>query len=60
VGDPEVNERMLSNESDLVRMRDGIRRLLEIGRDPAISGIAERVEYGSSGCAIEDDRGKDG
>ncbi|MFX5760812.1 GMC oxidoreductase, partial [Acinetobacter baumannii] len=28
--DPEVDERMLSDERDLVRMRDGVRRLREL------------------------------
>jgi choline dehydrogenase len=52
--DPEVNELMLSHESDLVRMRDGIRRLRQIGLHAAVSRIAVRVEYGLSGRSIED------
>jgi 5-(hydroxymethyl)furfural/furfural oxidase len=52
--DPQVDERMLSRESDLVRMRDGVRRLRQIGLHPAVAGIAERVEYGSSGRAIDE------
>ena len=52
--DPQVDERMLSDDSDLVRMRDGIRRLRQIGHHPAIAGIAERVEYGSSGRSIDE------
>jgi len=52
--DPQVDERMLSDESDLVRMRDGIRRLRQIGHHAAIAGIAERVEYGSSGHSIDE------
>jgi choline dehydrogenase len=53
--DPAVEERMLSDESDLIRMRDGIRRLRDIGRQPAVAAIAERVEYGASGRSIEDE-----
>jgi choline dehydrogenase len=51
--DPEVDERMLSHKSDLVRMRDGVRRAREICRQPAIQSIATRVEYGATGRSIE-------
>lgn len=51
--DPEVEERMLSHESDLARMRDGIRRLRRIGQHPAVARIAGRVEYGSSRRSID-------
>jgi len=50
--DPMVEERMLSDERDLVRMRDGVRRLREICLQPAIAAITERVEYGVSGRPI--------
>lgn len=52
--DPRVDERMLSDDSDLLRMRDGVRRLCEIGRHPAMQAIATRVEYGATGRSIED------
>jgi choline dehydrogenase len=52
--DPEVEERMLSHESDLVRMRDGVRRLRDICVQPDIRAIATRVEYGTTGRSIED------
>jgi choline dehydrogenase len=52
--DPEVEERMLSHESDLVRMRDGVRRLRDICLHPDIRAIATRVEYGITGRPIED------
>ncbi len=51
--DPEVNERMLSHESDLVRLRDGVHRLVEVCRHAAIRAISTRVEYGSTGRSIE-------
>ena len=52
--DPEVEERMLSHDSDLTRMRDGVRRAREICRQPAVQAIATRVEYGLSGRSIEE------
>ncbi len=53
--DPRVDERMLSHESDLVRLRDGVRRIREICRHADILAIATRVEYGSTGRSIEDE-----
>ena len=53
--DPAVEERMLSDERDLVRMRDGVRRLRAICLQPAVQAVAERVEYGISGMPIEQD-----
>lgn len=37
--DPVIDERMLSDERDLVRMRDGIRRLFDIGLSPSVRAI---------------------
>lgn len=51
--DPQVDERMLSHESDLVRMRDGVRRLREICRHPEVRAISTRVAYGTTGRSIE-------
>ncbi len=53
--DPAIEERMLTSESDLIRMRDGVRRAREIGLHPAVRAIAERVDYGMSGRSIEDE-----
>jgi 5-(hydroxymethyl)furfural/furfural oxidase len=53
--DPVVEERMLSDERDLVRMRDGVRRLCAVGRQDGVRSIATRVEYGISGRSIEDE-----
>lgn len=53
--DPAVEERMLSDERDLVRMRDGVRRLRDIGRHAGVKAIASRVEYGASGRPLEDE-----
>jgi 5-(hydroxymethyl)furfural/furfural oxidase len=52
--DPAVEERMLSDERDLVRLRDGVRRLREICRQPAVSAVAERADYGVSGVSMEE------
>jgi len=53
--DPEVNERMLSSESDLVRMRDGVRRIRDICLHPDVQAIATRVEYGTTGRPVTEE-----
>ena len=45
--DPDVRFRMLSDERDLVRMRDGIRRLREFACLPAILQAADAVGFGN-------------
>ncbi len=52
--DPEFDERMLSDERDLVRLRDGIRRAIEIAEHPAFAAIAEKVQVGGTGRGIEE------
>ena len=37
--DPIIDERMLDDERDMVRMRDGIRRLLDIAASPSVQSI---------------------
>ena len=44
--DPEVEERMLSDERDLARARDLVNRLLELAAQPAVSRIADEVFAG--------------
>jgi choline dehydrogenase len=39
--DPIVEENMLDSASDLARMRDGVRRLIEIARHPATRAVGE-------------------
>lgn len=51
--DPQVDERMLSDESDLVRMRDGVSRMRDLCLQPAFKAISTRVEYGTTGHSIE-------
>ncbi len=53
--DPVVEERMLSDERDLVRMRDGVRRLREICLQDAVRATAERAEYGTTGKSMDDE-----
>ncbi|HVY14222.1 MAG TPA: GMC family oxidoreductase N-terminal domain-containing protein [Rhodopila sp.] len=50
--DPAVEERMLSDARDLVRMRDGVRRLEAICRQAAVQAIATDVQYGVSGRSM--------
>jgi 5-(hydroxymethyl)furfural/furfural oxidase len=45
--DPEVRFRMLSDERDVVRMRDGVSRLQQMSRHPAITSIAQRIGFGN-------------
>lgn len=52
--DPQVDERMLSDESDLLRMRDGVQRMRELCLQPAFKAISTRVHYGTTGRSIED------
>src|SRR5262249_2993163 len=52
--DPEVEERMLSHDSDLVRMRDGLQRARGICRHPAVQAIASRVDYGLTDQSIDE------
>ena len=44
--EPAVEERMLSDRRDLVRLRDGVRRLFALADHPAIEGIAEEISLG--------------
>jgi choline dehydrogenase len=50
--DPRVDERMLSDERDLVRMRDGVRRLEALAATDAFRAIASGIDYGMSGRPI--------
>lgn len=60
--DPVVELGMLSDETDLVRMRDGARRLFEIARSSSVQSIATSVTAGRSTPVDElaDDRSLDG
>jgi choline dehydrogenase len=53
--DPEIEERMLSDDRDLARLRDGVRRLREICQQPAVRDVTTRAEYGLTGRSVEED-----
>ncbi|MGU9981286.1 GMC family oxidoreductase [Phreatobacter sp. HK31-P] len=46
---PVVEENMLDDARDRLRMRDGVRRLAAIVDHPAVTGIASTVTFGDSG-----------
>lgn len=59
--DPDVEIRMLSDERDLIRLRDGYRRLHEVVSQPAMQGIYEGILswVGDAKVIGPDDRGLD-
>ncbi|HJQ55487.1 MAG TPA: GMC family oxidoreductase N-terminal domain-containing protein [Vineibacter sp.] len=50
--DPLIEENMLSDERDLVRLRDGARRLFQLLAEPAVANIAERITMGLTGTPL--------
>ena len=52
--DPVIELGMLSDERDLVRMRDGVRRLKEVVAHPAMVAITERITIGEDGRTLAD------
>jgi choline dehydrogenase len=52
--DPEIDFCMLSDERDLVRLRDGVRRLFDFTRHPALRAITDAVHVGMSGLGPDD------
>ena len=50
---PAIEENMLSDPRDLTRLRDGVRRLIEIVRHDAFSDIATLVTTGEKGESLE-------
>ena len=53
---PEIEERMLSDERDLIRLRDGARRLFRLARHRAFANVAESIELNERpGIALSDD-----
>ncbi len=47
--DPELDFRMLSDERDLLRMRQGVWRLFAVARQPVVQAIATRIVAGVGG-----------
>jgi choline dehydrogenase len=54
--DPEVDFRLLSDGRDLVRLRDGARRLFALAQHPAIAAMTAHVGVGKTGQGIADFR----
>lgn len=52
--DPFVEENMLSDARDLVRMRDGFQRQIAMLRQPAFTGVAEGIAFGMTQTKLED------
>ncbi len=50
--DPAIEVRMLSDPRDLARMIDGLHRVNELIPHPSITGIADRVDLGTTGLAL--------
>ena len=51
--DPEIDLAMLCDERDLLRMRDGVRRLAELARQPAIASVTEQVSGARTGRFVD-------
>lgn len=51
--DPAIDLNMLSDERDLVRMRDGVRRLFELSAHPAVSSIVNELSAGDVGAQAD-------
>jgi 5-(hydroxymethyl)furfural/furfural oxidase len=52
--DAAVDLRLLTDERDLVRMRDGVRRLCDLARHQAIGAIALDVQIDEAGHSLTD------
>ncbi len=50
---PIIEENMLDDHSDVLRMRDGIKRLMDLARQPSFGEIAELIATGVSGDDFE-------
>jgi choline dehydrogenase len=51
---PEVDENMLDDPHDLLRLRDGVRRLARIAAHPAVAGIASGITFSDTALAYAD------
>ncbi|MDB5415551.1 MAG: family oxidoreductase [Rubritepida sp.] len=50
--DPVVEENMLSDHRDVIRMRDAVRRLAQMAAHPALAGICTSSTFGETGIDI--------
>lgn len=51
---PLIDEQLVSDERDLIRMRDGARRMFALARHAEIAKVAERVRLMPSGAAMDE------
>ena len=52
--DPVVELNMLDDERDLIRLRDGARRLVRIAVHPALQGITREIQVGNTGRPVSE------
>jgi choline dehydrogenase len=52
--DPILDEDMLSDASDLARLRDGARRMFAIGQQPAVASICDKLTVGTAQVLLAD------
>ena len=52
--DPTIDLNMLSDPSDLARLRDGARRLFAVGRQHAVASICDRITVGTTPDLLAD------
>ena len=50
--DPVVELNMLNDERDLIRLRDGARRLVQIANHPAVHDITREIQVGNTGRPV--------
>jgi 5-(hydroxymethyl)furfural/furfural oxidase len=50
---PIVEENMLADPRDRLRLRDGVRRLAKLTAMPAVTRVAETITFGDSGLAMD-------
>jgi 5-(hydroxymethyl)furfural/furfural oxidase len=51
--DPQVDENMLDDPRDRLRMRDVVRRLAILSAHPAMTGIAESITFAETGLSLD-------
>lgn len=51
---PAIDELMLSDPRDLVRLRDGFRRLCDVLQHPLVAALPGRRRYGATGIPVDD------
>jgi choline dehydrogenase len=52
--DPIIDENMLDDPRDRLRMRDGVRRLAQLVRHPGLAGIARRITFHDTGMGFDE------